>query len=157
MLRWLLRLLILGAILGAGALVAKRLLSQEEDWDDFDDFDESFEFQETPVEIEVPAQEGGQSPSGSDMATSSFAGSEGTGEGEAGGPGLTDVKGIGNAFESRLKAIGVKTLHDLAGANPESLNEQLDVPGGVSTLQDWISQAQKLSSGGSGSDGRSSQ
>ena len=159
MLRWLVRLLILGAIVGVGAFVASRLLNREEDWDDFDD-DESFEFQETPVEIDVPAGDGGQACDAGMETSSSFAGSEedsGSGGGQTGdmsdseGPGLLAVKGIGRSFETRLKAIGINTLRDLASASADSLNEQLDVPGGAGTVQGWISQAQEMTSGGSAS------
>lgn len=55
MLRWLVRLLIVGLVAAAVAFALARLLGQdEEDFDDFDDFDTEFEF-ETPVEIDVPA------------------------------------------------------------------------------------------------------
>ena len=154
MLRWLVRLLILGAIVGVGAIVASRLLNREEDWDDFDE-DESFEFQETPVEIDVPARESGQGMSTDMGAPATFAaGDMGDGGGETGeqsGPGLLEVKGIGHAFEARLNAVGVNSLEDLASASAESLNEQLDVPGGAGTIQGWISQAQRITSGGQSS------
>ena len=129
MLRWLVRLLIFGAIAGAAAFAVTRLRSSDDEWDDFDD-DEAFEFQETPVEIEVPASDGA-----------------GASEGDTSGGGevtLQSVSGIGSAYEARLKAVNINSVADLAQANPESLNEQLDVPGGVETLQDWISQAKSL-------------
>jgi hypothetical protein len=190
MLRWLVRLLIVGAIVGAGAFVAQRLLNRDEEWDEFDDDDESFEFQETPVEIDVPAGEGSssmssgggggsassmQSEDGGSMAATStmtYSGGDGSGGGMMGsengtggggaaatetentGPGIIDVKGIGSAFEARLNAVGINTIQDLANANPDSLNEQLDVPGGTATLQDWIDQAKELAGG---SNGRSDQ
>jgi hypothetical protein len=185
MLRWLVRLLIVGAIVGAGAFVAQRLLNRDEEWDEFDDDDESFEFQETPVEIDVPAGYGGsmggggggsasmQSEDGGSMAstaTMTYSGGDGGGmmgsengtggggatatENEDTGPGIIDVKGIGSAFEARLNAVGINTIEDLANANPDSLNEQLDVPGGTATLQDWIDQAKEMAGG---SNGRSDQ
>jgi hypothetical protein len=154
MLRWLVRLIILGAIVGVGAFVASRLLNREEDWDDFDE-DESFEFHETPVEIDVPAGDGGQSMSAGDMGeVATFAGDMGAGGGGASGrtgPSLIDIKGIGHAFEARLKAVGINTLEDLAVASAESINEQLDVLGGVEKVQDWIAQAQRMTAGGQGS------
>jgi predicted flap endonuclease-1-like 5' DNA nuclease len=157
MLRWLVRLLIVGAIVGVAAFVAQKLLNQDDDFDDFDDLDETFEFQETPVEIEVPASDaGGSTMSGAASAYSSGGQDEGRGgEGEGGeeptGPGLIDVKGIGSAFASRLNAVGINSLEDLAAASAETLNEQLDVPGGVGTLEDWIGQAKELASSGSSS------
>jgi predicted flap endonuclease-1-like 5' DNA nuclease len=159
MLRWLVRLLILGAIVGVGAFIASRLLNREEDWDDFDE-DESFEFQETPVEIDVPARDGGQALGAGMETSSAFMGSEegsSGSDGQAGdtndndGPGLLAVKGIGPSFETRLKAIGINTLRDLASASADSLSEQLDVPGGAGTVASWISQAQEMTSGGSAS------
>lgn len=56
MLRWLGRLLIIGLILGAIGFAVSRLLGQDDDFDDFDDIEEGFEYTETPVEIDVPAE-----------------------------------------------------------------------------------------------------
>lgn len=63
MLRWLMRLLhlaLFALIAGAIAFAVSRLFGQDddEDFDDFDDFDSSFDFQEIPLEIDVPAVEG---------------------------------------------------------------------------------------------------
>lgn len=57
MLRWLLRLLFVGIILAAIGFVVSRLMGRDEDFDDFDDIDDGFDFQETPVEIDVPAED----------------------------------------------------------------------------------------------------
>lgn len=136
MLSWLKRLIILGLIALAIAFIAGRLMRQEEDFDDYDDIESGFDFQETPVEIDVPA-EGGD--------TASDANGEGTSASK-----LTDITGIGPAYEARLQAAGINTVEDLAGADAGSLAEQVEVIGGVSTIEDWISQAQGFSSGGSG-------
>src|SRR5437764_13091232 len=58
MLRRLSRLLIIALLLAVIALAASRLMGgDDDDFDEFDDLDSGFEFQETPVEIDVPAQE----------------------------------------------------------------------------------------------------
>lgn len=134
MLRWLKRLIILGLIALAVVFIAGRLMRQEEDFDDYDDIESGFEFQETPVEIDVPAES--STPSDGHAETASAAK-------------LTDIPGIGPAYEARLQAAGINTIEDLAGADAGSLAEQVEVIGGVSTIEDWISQAQGYSSGGS--------
>jgi predicted flap endonuclease-1-like 5' DNA nuclease len=133
MLRWLKRLVILGLIALAVVFIAGRLMRQEEDFDDYDDIESGFEFQETPVEIDVPAESSAPSD----------------GHAEASPSKLTDITGIGPAYEARLQAAGINTVEDLAGADAGSLAEQVEVIGGVSTIEDWISQAQGFSSGGS--------
>ncbi len=65
MLRWLLRLLIIGLVVGISVQVISRLLNKEEDFDDFDDIDAGFAFAETPVEIDVPAEEDTAAPASS--------------------------------------------------------------------------------------------
>lgn len=198
MLRWLLRLLILGLLAAAAAFVAQRLMNEDEDFDDFDDIDAGFEFEETPVEIDVPADSGfsaGASLSG-DTAQMDGGGSNETfsmsamsspteaastldmvdsmgGTGDTGMPSggptsvdelteqieqetevadggdkLTEIKGIGAAYEARLKAIGINTFSALAESEAASLAEQIEVTGGASTIEDWISQARDLQNEG---------
>lgn len=171
MLRWLVRLLIAGLVAGAIAFALARLLGQdEEDFDDFEDFDTEFEF-ETPVEIDVPADGATSAAStASTVSTATTSGTstasarvaataplrnldsmEGgsamtaqTAAGEdadAGGGSLIDINGIGPAYEARLQAIGVHTMADLANADANMIAEQIDPIGGVTTVEDWISQA----------------
>ena len=69
LLRWSVRLFFFGLIAGVVWFVITRLLGgEDEDFDDFEDLEASFEFNETPVEIEVSA------PVGADTsgASSSF-------------------------------------------------------------------------------------
>ncbi|MBF6612659.1 MAG: hypothetical protein IVW55_05970 [Chloroflexi bacterium] len=208
--RWLTRLLIFGSIAIAAVLVVYRFLNQDEDYDDFDDIDGGFEFQETPVEIDVPAEESAytsEALSGGDAAPASAresAGEVGNGAAgarsarkshstttlnesltggvatEAGSPNghaiaasaeeapqptesgddrgvseaphaeeaasarLTLVNGIGDAYANRLGGIGITTLGELAACDAGSVAEQLSVPGGRETVEDWISKAQEL-------------
>jgi predicted flap endonuclease-1-like 5' DNA nuclease len=191
MLRWLLRLLLVGLILAAIGFVVTRLMGQDEDFDDFDDLDEGFEFEETPVEIDVPAEDGasagtgatggaargaatadlsaGGDSAGSDSAEGDSAGSVGgTNEGDGGDGGdeadggdgaatgtkLTDITGIGPAYEARLQAIGIESVDDLLNADAANLAEQLGVIGGQSAVEDWLAQARQLAADGSqGADG----
>src|SRR5215210_6581344 len=95
MLRWLVRLLVIGLIVAAAAFAANRLMNREEDFDDFDDVDAGFEFEETPVEIDVPAEEAqaGQAGGGAQaMATEGAAvadtGGDGAGSDGAGAEGV---------------------------------------------------------------------
>ena len=174
MLRWLVRLLVLAVIAVVGVIVVSRLTNREEDFEDYDDLEAGFDFQETPVEIEVPAEQsaggrndggsgsggssdsrsssdsGGSNGSRAASATATTATTEITTSGEGGGQ-LTDISGIGPAFDARLKAIGINTPADLAQADANSLSEQLDVIGGVATIEDWISQAKTLSTEGASS------
>lgn len=190
MLRWLVRLLVLAVIAVAGVMIVSRLTNREEDFDDYDDLESGFDFQETPVEIEVPAEQyaavgsskssdassassngkGGSSSFSQEAPTESAKSSDNEGEkSNANGNGrakassletttlgssdsLIDIVGIGPAFDARLKAIGINTLADLAQADANSINEQVDVIGGVATVEDWIAQAKNLISPGA-SDG----
>ena len=193
MLRWLLRLLLVGLILGAIGFVVTRLMGQDEDFDDFDDLEEGFEFEETPVEIDVPAEDGAAAGAGAtggaargaatadlsaagDSAGDGSAGADGgADEGDAadggdGGDGgaeeadgadggatgtkLTDITGIGPAYEARLQAIGIESVDDLLNADAANLAEQLGVIGGQSAVEDWLAQARQLAADGSqGADG----
>ncbi len=52
--RWLVRLFFFALIVGAVGFVITRLMGgEDEDFDDFEDLEASFEFNETPVEIDV--------------------------------------------------------------------------------------------------------
>jgi len=166
MLRWLVRLLVLALIAIAGAILVSRLTNREEDFDDYDDLEAGFDFQETPVEIEVPAEasvaqsNAGSSGSSSDTGGASMSASSGTrmqtgildsemaGVGKSDVP-LTDIVGIGPSYDARLKALGIATMSDLAQADANTLSEQLDVIGGLATIEDWISQAKSMSSSSS--------
>jgi predicted flap endonuclease-1-like 5' DNA nuclease len=190
MLRWLLRLLLVGLILAAIGFVVTRLMGQDEDFDDFDDLDEGFEFEETPVEIDVPAEDGpgagaganggaargagtAELSAGRDSAEGDSAGGDGgadesarADEGDGGadeadggdvaatGTKLTDITGIGPAYEARLQAIGIESVDDLLNADAATLAEQLGVIGGQSAVEDWLAQARQLAADGSqGADG----
>ncbi len=180
MLRWLGRLLLVGIILAAIGFVVSRLLGRDEDFDDFDDIDDSFDFQETPVEIDVPAQDNSGSrgkqtatlsldtgedaqeqgtrsrnrtPStgsidtgGSDSATGTdeVADSQTQEGGEAAESKLTDINGIGPAYEARLHAMGIDSFGDLISSDPATLSEQLGVIGGQAAVEDWVAQAREL-------------
>ncbi|MDQ5825749.1 MAG: hypothetical protein M3441_16265 [Chloroflexota bacterium] len=172
MLRWLLRLLLVGLILAAIGFVVTRLMGQDEDFDDFDDLDEGFEFEETPVEIDVPAEDGtgagttggaargaatADLSAGGDSAEGDSTGGDGGadgGDGEATGTKLTNITGIGPAYEARLQAIGIESVDDLLNADAANLAEQLGVIGGQSAVEDWLAQARQLAADGSqGADG----
>ena len=146
MLRWLGRLLLIGLILAVIGFAASRLLGQDDDFDDFDDIEEGFDYQETPLEIAVPAGDtGGRS------ASASGAGDATDGASTSTAPGLQDIKGIGPAYEQRLLALGINSVSELANADAGSLSEQLDVVGGRETIEGWLDQARDLTSGGSSS------
>ena len=124
-----LRLLVVALIIFVIARLIYRALSGDEDFDDFDDIEAGLEFTETPVEIDVPAD-----TTGADATTT-------TGE-----PSLIDIEGIGPTYASRLMDAGISTLDDLAKADPDSLAEQLDIRGGRATVENWIQQAQGMTS-----------
>lgn len=189
MLRWLGRLLLVGIILAAIGFVVSRLLGRDDDFDDFDDIDDGFDFQETPVEIDVPLQDnsmsrGTQTAPISAADTGQTGPTQGVGNGTAqatgdgGGPTgatasskdsgqaaesggakgskLTDINGIGPAYEARLHAMGIESFDDLIKSDPADLSEQLGVIGGQAAVEDWVSQARALASGSSQHDGSSS-
>jgi predicted flap endonuclease-1-like 5' DNA nuclease len=140
MLRWLIRLLIIALVLFVAVRVVSRMLGGEEDFEDYDDIDAGFEFTETPVEIDVPAE-----------AAMSTEANMYTDTGSNNRQALIDISGIGPTYASRLMEAGINTLDDLARADAEELAERLDVIGGRATVQNWIMQAQGLSSGPSNS------
>jgi Helix-hairpin-helix domain len=179
MFRWLLRLLLVGLILAAIGFVVSRLMGQDEDFDDFDDLDAGFEFQETPVEIDVPADDNGTGGTVGTATTALSAGDgtsdgdgtgdgtsdgDGTGDGTSDGDGatggagddtgtkLTNITGIGPAYEARLQALGIESVDDLLSADPATLADQLGVIGGQSAVEDWLAQARQLSGDGSQED-----
>jgi predicted flap endonuclease-1-like 5' DNA nuclease len=192
MLRWLTRLLIFGLVAAAIAFAISRMMGQDdEDFEDFDELDSNFEFQETPVEIDVRAEEGtggASAASAGGGATGDIGDNEGVrarhrglpdtgtlvepasetsradGGGSAGttvlhedqvsetdapgtGERLTAINGIGSAYEARLQAVGVNSIGDLANADANALSEQIEVIGGATTIEDWISQARSYNSG----------
>lgn len=159
MLRRLSRLLIVAVLLAVIAFVASKLMGgDDDDFDDFDDLDSGFEFQETPVEIDVPAAEatrptgntdrlGDLADSEESTSTEQTSHSADAGSTDDGGR-LIDINGIGHAFESRLHAIGINSIRELANADAEAIAAQIDVIGGASTVGDWISQARAQYSNG---------
>ena len=178
MLRWLLRLLLVGLILAAIGFVVTRLMGQDEDFDDFDDLDAGFEFQETPVEIDVPADDSPAAGAAGTTGTATTALSAGDGssdgtndgtsdgsdgsDGSADGAGddntskLTAITGIGPAYEARLQALGIESVGDLLSADASSLADQLGVIGGQAAVEDWIAQARQLAGDGT-QDGNSNE
>jgi len=160
MLRWLLRLLVLALIAAFVIRAIAEALNPEEDFDDYDDLDMGLDFAETPVEIDVTADDTSPStPSATATNYQTIASTPETAEmiGAATMTGsrsthdqrsLIDIKGIGPTYAARLKDIGIATLADLAHANPDEVQEKLDVNGGRETVQNWIEQAQAMTSGG---------
>jgi predicted flap endonuclease-1-like 5' DNA nuclease len=170
MLRRLSRLLIILVLVAVVAFAASKLLGgDEDDFDDFDDLDSGFEFQETPVEIDVPASSEAapdttMSESTSTAADTSYtsemvnmSGDTGTSRGtgvlrdmdesasatnnDGGDDELISINGIGAAYEARLHSIGINSISELANADAEAVASQIDVIGGAATVGDWIDQA----------------
>jgi predicted flap endonuclease-1-like 5' DNA nuclease len=173
MLRRLSRLLIIVLLLAVVAFAVSRLMGgDDEDFDDFEDLDSGFEFQETPVEIDVPAtdttaQAPDTSSASADAGTSDVIVSEeaaaespdtgNTGDdtnktaannGNSNGGSLIDINGIGQAYAARLNAIGINSLNDLAQADADSIASQIEVIGGAGTVGEWINQAKTYTTGG---------
>jgi len=166
MLRRLSRLLIVVLLLAIVAFAVSRLMGgDDDDFDDFDDLDSGFEFQETPVEIDVPATEAvapapEQNSASSDAAAndtilSEEAATESSDTMDAGNnngnsnPGrLIDINGIGHAYEARLNSIGINSIGDLAQADADSIASQIEVIGGAGEVGDWINQAKQFATGG---------
>lgn len=63
---------------------------------------------------------------------------------------ITDVSGIGPVYATRLAAIGVDSLSDLADADPEEVAAGAQVP--VSRARVWVAAAGELAGAASGSD-----
>jgi predicted flap endonuclease-1-like 5' DNA nuclease len=163
MLRRLFRLLIIGLLLAIAAYVVSRLMGgDEDDFDDFDDLDSDFEFQETPVEIDLAATEAvapstntPAAPSATNsMGTLGLDGTQAPSDNAAttatatDGGRLIDINGIGPAYEARLHSIGINSIHDLADADPDMIASQIEVIGGATTVGDWIDQARSYHSNG---------
>jgi predicted flap endonuclease-1-like 5' DNA nuclease len=55
---------------------------------------------------------------------------------------LTEIKGIGPAFEQALNAQGVRTFADLAKQNPDDLAAQLGGRATADRVRQWVEQAQ---------------
>jgi predicted flap endonuclease-1-like 5' DNA nuclease len=152
MLRWLLRLLVLGLIAAVVIRAVVQVLNREDDFDDFDDLDAGLDFVETPVEIDVPAEDNSATLAASMKTTTTASVAETDTNAEesaepAGEASVIDVKGIGPTYAARLRDIGINTLHDLVKADPDDVQEKLDVAGGSATVQNWIEQARELTSG----------
>jgi predicted flap endonuclease-1-like 5' DNA nuclease len=149
--KWLRRLLLWGLLVLIALFVASRLLNREEDFDDYDDIDMGLDFNETPVEIDVSAESA--SPN-SFVSTGVGASMESAAEdtGASGGAtmehSLIDIVGIGPTYAARLQDAGISSLSDLANADAGSLAEKVEVIGGRATIEDWIKQAQEMSSSG---------
>jgi predicted flap endonuclease-1-like 5' DNA nuclease len=175
MLRRLSRLLIIALLLAVVAFVASRLMGgdDDDDFDDFDDLDSGFDFQETPVEIDVPAREDTASAASTAPSapaqtetqapparsrhtaelvmpaeTSSTNGNGNAHTAETDEARLIDINGIGPAYEARLQAIGISNIGDLANADAETLAQQIEVIGGAATISEWITQAKTHNSDG---------
>jgi predicted flap endonuclease-1-like 5' DNA nuclease len=149
LLRLLVRLFVFALIAGAVGFVITRLLGgEDDDFEDFDDLESSFEFNETPVEIDVSA-----AATGADAVDTSAKARVTTGSGKASteatkgaksGPRLIDIKGIGPQYETRLQSIGINTMQDLINADANHVAEQLGVIGGTTEVEDWVVQAHTL-------------
>jgi predicted flap endonuclease-1-like 5' DNA nuclease len=169
LLRLLVRLFFFGLIVAAVGFVVTRLMGgEDEDFEDFDDLESSFEFNETPVEIEVsdvPTTASAPTKqtavlSSTDSGTDTGAGSDKKATAKASvdtgpieitdGPRLIDIKGIGPSYETRLHSIGIKTMQDLIDADANSLAEELGVIGGATEVEDWVSQAHAILSDNEG-------
>lgn len=59
-------------------------------------------------------------------------------------PTLTEVKGIGPVYATRLAAAGVNTVDDLAARDPNELASAAEVP--VARARGWIESARALRS-----------
>ncbi len=127
MLRWLVRLLVLGAIVVVAAMVVSRLTNREEDFDDYDDLDAGFDFQETLVEIEVPAEQyagagsrSSQTGGGGGASPATGAGSDSGSDSGANANAHASSSGNGSStasMETRRLSIS-ENLIDIVGIGP---------------------------------------
>jgi predicted flap endonuclease-1-like 5' DNA nuclease len=153
LLRLLVRLFFFGLIAGAVGFVVTRLMGgEDEDFEDFDDLESSFEFNETPVEIEVSDTDTAGTTSSPSTRARVVASSEAhtkTAADEIGadttavsdGPRLIDIKGIGPQYETRLHSMGIKTMQDLIDADANHVAEEIGVIGGTAQVEEWVEQA----------------
>ena len=154
MLRWLSRLLLWGLLIFAVVWVVSRLTNREEDFDDYDDIDLGLEFTETPVEIDVAAESATPASPSTGSARAESKAQAGTGTRasaattSAARGSLIDVNGIGPTYAARLKEAGIRSLSDLAKADAGKLADKVEVIGGQATIEDWIKQAQEMTSSG---------
>ncbi len=149
--RLLVRLFVFGLIAAAVGFVVTRLMGgEDEDFEDFDDLESSFEFNETPVEIEVSENEAATSSPSTQTRVLSSTTVESPAAADAAdtvptevpeGPRLIDIKGIGPSYETRLHSIGIKTMQDLIDADANNVAEELGVIGGATEVADWVVQA----------------
>lgn len=100
--------------------------------------------------IHARATEQQAAESSTGQSTSTSGESDGEGENHS----LIEITGIGPTYAARLQEAGISSIEELAKANPDSLVEQIEVIGGRTTVENWISQAQNLTQGG-GQNGRS--
>lgn len=168
--RLLVRLFFFGLIAGAVGFVITRLMGgEDDDFEDFEDLESSFEFNETPVEIDVsgPATNDGVSndadqpvsarvetrsgnmtvaldEQSSDSDDSDDSADDGT---TTDGPRLIDIKGIGPSYEARLRSMGITSMSELIEADSEKIVESANVIGGVAEVDDWKQQAKEMTSG----------
>jgi predicted flap endonuclease-1-like 5' DNA nuclease len=149
--RLLVRLFVFGLIAAAVGFVVTRLMGgEDEDFEDFDDLESSFEFNETPVEIEVSEDAGATSSPSTQTKVLNSTSVESPAALDAArsvskevpeGPRLIDIKGIGPSYETRLHSIGIKTMQDLIDADANNVAEELGVIGGATEVADWVVQA----------------
>lgn len=57
-------------------------------------------------------------------------------------PDLTSVSGVGPVYATRLEAVGISTLEDLASADASKVADAAGVP--ESRAADWIEQARSI-------------
>src|SRR5207237_6650781 len=120
---------IIALVLFVAARVVSRMLGGEEDFDDYDDIDAGFEFTETPVEIDVPAEDlpapsmyaEAEMPADTTMPADAASSNR---------QDIIDINGISPTYASRLMDAGITTLADLANAHPDQLTHRLDASSG---------------------------
>lgn len=127
MLRWLLRLLFVGIILAAIGFVVSRLMGRDEDFDDFDDIDDGFDFQETPVEIDVPAEDTAKSSGVQTAALSSTVADQVearsiAGKQAGGSESSQEDTPDSNASTQATQEAGATESHEAAGAKLIDIN-----------------------------------
>jgi predicted flap endonuclease-1-like 5' DNA nuclease len=166
------RLLVLGVLAAVAAFVLSRLMNPDDDFDEFDDIEAGFEFEETPVEIDVPveadmAAEETKSGNGNGMASATMSAETPAETADLAGSAngatateqdaqaatseeddLTSINGIGPAYQGRLHALGITGFAQLAAADADQLADQLGVAGGRQAVTEWITQAEQLRSQG---------
>lgn len=104
--------------------------------------DEEFT-QEEPSGRAEPAEAAGQAPDEGETEAEPESPDVEVEEDEAAGtddsPPVDEIRGIGPAYSERLGEIGIETVADLRGADPEEVAERTTAPEG--TVQKWIDRA----------------